>query len=64
MPVYAQEIIFHARWMTKANGYLRILLFDAFSLDLAQTEALKVFISLSLMCIHQYSFPSTHIQVQ
>ena len=61
---YAQEIIFHARWMTKANEYLRILLFDTFFWTLHKLKLGKVFVSLSLMCIHQCSFPSTLIQVQ
>ena len=38
---YAQEVIFHARWMTKANGYLRILLFSRFTLDLDQLKTLQ-----------------------
>ena len=49
--------------MTKANGYLRILSFDAFSLDLAQTEALKSICKFIIdvytpMFISIYSHPS------
>ena len=37
---YQQESIHHARWMTVANGYLRILNFNLFALDEEQTESL------------------------
>ena len=37
---YQQESIHHARWMTVANGYLRILNFNLFNLDEDQTESL------------------------
>jgi len=37
---YDQEIVHHARWMTKANGYLRILLFSPFNLTSDQQNVL------------------------
>lgn len=38
---YKQEVIHHARWMTKASGYLRLKVFDIFELDCEQITTLN-----------------------
>ena len=37
---YRQETIIHARWMTTANGYLRLKMFDIYDLDSNQQQVL------------------------
>ena len=58
---YKQVATFHARWITTASGYLRLLMFDVCQLDDAQKSKLIGLISY-IVSVHVPSFLLIHLQ--
>ena len=58
---YKQEEISHSRWLTKANGYLRMLLFHSSNLTTVEKTELSRLVSY-IVSVYLPSFLMTHLK--
>ena len=58
---YKQEEISHSRWLTTANGYLRMLLFHSSDLTTVEKTKLSRLVSF-IVSVYLPSFPMTHLK--